>query len=195
MALNVDDVFMGLRPRTAVGRCDRNGRLVRIQIQLRQGDQGVRSTYEGDAMGQWEICPGLGASRAPASKPSADRGSAHETSGCMCTETSFPCARQRFGCVHASNSLFHTALSLRIDAFDSGAPSPSRPRSASSKSPSASPCSYSSGSSAPTSFVLRANSGSTRLSNRSSRPRTLGRLTVIVPELIDSRRGLPCPLR
>ena len=73
-ALNVDDVFMGLRPRTAVGRCDRNGRLVRIQIQLRQGDQGVRSTYEGDAMGQWEICPGLGASRAPASKPSADRG-------------------------------------------------------------------------------------------------------------------------
>ena len=36
---------------------------------------------------------------------------------------------------------------------------------------------------------------STRLSNRSSTPRTRGRRSVIVPELIANRLGLPYPLR
>ena len=37
--------------------------------------------------------------------------------------------------------------------------------------------------------------GSTRLSNRSSRPRTRGRFTSIVPPVRFSFRGLPYPLR
>ena len=47
------------------------------------------------------------------------------------------------------------------------------------------------------SFYLRNFSlnGSTRLSNRSSTPRTRGRRSVIVPELIANRLGLPYPLR
>ena len=64
-----------------------------------------------------------------------------------------------------------------------------------SKSPSARRCRYNSGSSAPTFLVLRKNSESTRLSNRSSSPRTLGRLTVIVTGLIASCRRLPYPFR
>ena len=39
------------------------------------------------------------------------------------------------------------------------------------------------------SFVRLANNGSTRLSNRSSTPRTRGRRSVIVPELIANRLG------
>ncbi len=45
------------------------------------------------------------------------------------------------------------------------------------------------GSRAPSSFVRLANNGSTRLSNRSSTPRTRGRRSVIVPELIANRLG------
>ena len=57
-----------------------------------------------------------------------------------------------------------------------------------------SPCRYNAGSSAPTSFVRRANSGSTRLSNLSSRSRTRGRRTTTVPMLVASWRGFPVPV-
>ena len=67
--------------------------------------------------------------------------------------------------------------------FDSGAPSPSRPRRANSKFPLGQ---ARAGTAAPparaASFVRRANSGSTRLSNRSSTSRTRGRHTSTVPE-------------
>ena len=79
--------------------------------------------------------------------------------------------------------------------FDSGAPSPSRPRRANSKSPSARPCRYSCTTSSAASFVRRANSGSTRLSNRSSTSRTRGRHTSTVPEAKVRFRGFPYPLR
>ena len=79
--------------------------------------------------------------------------------------------------------------------FDSGAPSPSRPRSASSKSPSARPWRYSCTTSSADSFVRRSNSGSTRLSKRSSTSRTRGRRTSTVPEAKVRFRGLPYPLR
>ena len=82
-----------------------------------------------------------------------------------------------------------------IDDFDSGAPSPSRPRIASSKSPSASPCRYSSGSKAPSSFVRLANNGSTRLSKRSSTPRTRGRRRVngSAPGTGEAKRSAAAP--
>src|SRR2546426_45163 len=48
-----------------------------------------------------------------------------------------------------------------LEVADSGAPSPSSPRKARSKSPWASPCRYSSGSNRPTSSVRRLNAVST----------------------------------
>src|SRR5437867_3386203 len=87
------------------------------------------------------------------------------------------------------------ALRRPIEGADSGAPSPSSPRKARSKSPWARPCRYSSGSNRPTSSVRRLNAGSSRLSKRSLKPRTRGRRSVIVPLLKLSRRGWPKPLR
>lgn len=96
---------------------------------------------------------------------------------------------------HVSNCCCQIAFSRAIEAPDRGAPSPSSPRSASSKSPCASPCRYSSGSSCATSFVRRLKNGRIRLSNRSSRPRMRGRCTVSVPIIVETFRGLPNPLR
>src|SRR5262249_25814350 len=96
---------------------------------------------------------------------------------------------------HRSDSACQPALSRAIEGADSGAPSPSSPRKARSKSPWANPCRYSSGNSRPTSSVRRLNAGSSRLSKRSLSPRTRGRRSVIVPLLRLSRRGLPQPSR
>src|SRR5258705_7438740 len=101
-------------------------------------------------------------------------------------------SRRRF---HVAYSACQPAFSRAIDGADSGAASPSSPRRARSKSPWASPCRYSSGRSRPTSSVRRLNSGSSRLSNRPSSPRSRGRRTVIVPVIVLSRRGLPNPFR
>ena len=57
----------------------------------------------------------------------------------------------------SSYSACHPAFSRAIEAADSGAPSPSSPRRARSKSPSARPCRYSCGSSCPTASVRRLN--------------------------------------
>ena len=73
----------------------------------------------------------------------------------------------------------HPAL-LNSPRVFGGAVGAAPPRRARSKSPSASPCRYSSGNRSETSFVRRANRG-IRLSNRSSRPRTRGRRRVMVP--------------
>src|SRR5206468_788949 len=72
------------------------------------------------------------------------------------------------------------ALRRAIEGADRGAPSPSSPRKARSKSPWASPGRYNSGSNRPTSSVRRLNAGSSRLSKRSLSPRTRGRRRVIV---------------
>src|SRR5216683_807020 len=98
-------------------------------------------------------------------------------------------------CFHVSYSACQPAFSRAIDGADSGAAAPSSPRRARSKSPWANPCRYSSGRSRPTSSVRRLNSGSRRLSNRASSPRTRGRRIVIVPVIALSRRGLPYPFR
>ena len=76
------------------------------------------------------------------------------------------------------------ALSRSMLLSESGAPSPSRPRSASSKSPRESPCRYNSGSMAPSSSVRRTKSGSNLLSNGSSLSQTRGRRTVSVQKLV-----------
>ncbi len=109
-----------------------------------------------------------------------------------------PSTQRQTGSRSASDRLFQRsysacqpAFSRAIDAADSGAPSPSSPRRARSKSPVASPCRYSVGSNWPTASVRRLNSGRSWLSNRSANPRTRGRRSVIVPALRLSRRGFP----
>ena len=101
-------------------------------------------------------------------------------------------SRRRF---QVSYSSCHWTLSRWSEAGDKGAPSPNSPRSASSKSPNASPCKYNCGSNSPTCLVRRWNRGRRRLTKRSARLRTRGRCTVIVPHVRVSFRGLPYPLR
>src|ERR671919_2531702 len=84
---------------------------------------------------------------------------------------------------HSCCSPCHFSLSRTTVLADTGASSPNSPRRARSKSPAARPCRYSSGISWSTSRVRRAKKGNTRLSKRSSRPRTLGRRTRTVPQL------------
>ena len=96
---------------------------------------------------------------------------------------------------HWASSSFHLSSNRATVLADTGASSPSSPRKARSKSPSDRPCRYSSGINSATFLVLLTNSGSSRLSNCSSVPRTRGRLSCIVPELSVSLRALPYPFR
>src|SRR5215813_1829162 len=96
-------------------------------------------------------------------------------------------------CFHCSYSACHMPLSRCSDVADSGAPSPNSPRKASSKSPLDSPCKYSRGSSSPSSWLRRLNSGSTRLAKRSPRSLIRGRRTTasFPDELCLVRRPKP----
>src|SRR4030067_2819015 len=102
---------------------------------------------------------------------------------------------ERSCCFHCSYSSCHFAFSRPIDDAESGAPSPSNPRSASSKSPLANPCRYNSGNIPPSSFDLRLKNGITLLSNCSSVPLTRGRCTLIVPFKSANFFALPCPFQ
>ena len=96
---------------------------------------------------------------------------------------------------HSASSAFHLSLSRATVLADTGASSPSSPRTARSKSPSERPCRYNSGINSDTFLVLWTNSGRYRLSNRSSVSRTRGLLSCVVPEESVSLRGLAYPFR